>query len=108
MLDRWGVALDDRKYVIAIFLDFSKAFDTIDHELLLLKLTRYGFSSLSINLIRSYLSNRFSITTFDGAKSKQEALKVGVPQGSVLGPLLFISFINDICHLLLQAFLDLC
>ena len=108
MLDRWVVALDDRKYVIAIFFDLSKAFDTIDHELLLLKLTRYGFSSLSINLIRSYLSNRLSITTFDGAKSKPEALKVGVPQGSVLGPLLFISFINDICHLLLQAFLDLC
>ena len=52
MLDRWVVALDDRKYVIAIFLDFSKAFDTIDHELLLLKLTRYSFSSLSIQLIR--------------------------------------------------------
>jgi hypothetical protein len=52
MLDRWGVALDDRKYFIAMFLDLSKAFDTIDHELLLLKLTRYGFSSLSIQLIR--------------------------------------------------------
>ena len=94
MLDRWDVALDDRKYVIAIFLDLSKAFDTMDHELLLLKLTRYGFFSLSIHLIRSYLSNRFSISTFDGAKSKPEALKVGVPQGSVLGPLLFISFIS--------------
>jgi hypothetical protein len=88
MLDRRGVALDDRKYIIAIFLDFSKAFDTIDHELLLLKLTRYGFSSLSFNLIRSFLSNRFSITYFDEAKSKPEALKVGVPQGSVTGPLL--------------------
>jgi hypothetical protein len=99
MLDRWVVALDDRKYVIAIFLDFSKAFDTIDHELLSLKLTRSGFSSLSINLIRSHLSNRFSITTFDGIKSKPEALKVGVPQGSVLESLLLISFISDICHL---------
>jgi hypothetical protein len=79
MLDRWGVALDDRKYVLAIFLDLFKAFDTIDRELLLLKLTRYGFSSLSIQLIRSYLSNRFSITTFDGAQSKTTALKVGVP-----------------------------
>jgi hypothetical protein len=78
MLGRWGVALDDRQYVIAIILDLSKAFDKIDHELLILKLTRYGFSSLSTQLIRSHLFNRFSIKTFDGAKSNPEALEVGV------------------------------
>ena len=98
ILDRWKIALDDRKYLIAIFLDLSKAFDTIDHELLLSKLSFSGFSNLAILLIRSYLLNRFSITTFDGARSKQEALKVSVPQGSVLGPLRFIIFINDMCH----------
>jgi hypothetical protein len=71
-------------------------FDTIDHELLLLKLTRYGFSSLSIHLIRSYLSNRFSITTFDGAQFKPKALKVGGPQVSVLGPFCFKLFLNQL------------
>ena len=80
-LDRWKIALDDRKYIIAIFLDLSKAFDTIDHELFLLKLSYYGFSQGAILLIKSYLSNRFCITTFDGARSRPEALKVGVPQG---------------------------
>ena len=105
--DRWKIALDDRKYIIAIFLDLSKAFDTIDHELFLLKLGYYGFSQVAILLIKSYLSNRFCITTFDGARSRPEALKVGVPQGSVLGPLFFIIFINDLCHLGLKSFLDL-
>ena len=77
-------------------MDLSKAFDTIDHALLLLKLNYYGFSQLAIFLIRSYLSNRFCIAIFDGVKSKDEALNVGVPQGSVLGPVFFIIFINDI------------
>ena len=89
-----------------IFLDLSKAIGTIYHELLMLKLSYYGFSQLAFFLIRSYLSNSFCITTFDGVKSKAEALNVGVP-GSVLGPLFFIIFINDICHLSLQSFLYL-
>jgi hypothetical protein len=83
ILDRWKIALDDRKYII--FLDHSKAFDTIDHVLLLSKLSFYGFSPSAILLIKSYLLNRFSITTFDDARSKPEPLKVGVPQGSAIG-----------------------
>ena len=86
MLDHWKWHLDAKKHIIAIFLDLSKAFDTVDHELLLVKLRYYGFGRNSLDLLRSYLSDRYSIVNFDGKLSKKEKLKSGVPQGSVLGP----------------------
>ena len=79
-----------------IFLDFAKAFDTVNHEILLSKLDHYGVSGISNSLFRSYLTNRTQQTEINGCLSDIGVIKHGVPQGSVLGPLLFLLYINDI------------
>ena len=82
--------LDQGKLPLAIFLDLSKAFDTLDHDILLYKLNYYGITSKEFNFFKTYLENRKQYVDYDGTVSRIENITTGVPQGSILGPLLFI------------------
>ena len=79
-------------------MDLKKAFDTVDHEMLLLKLENLGIRGLALEWLRSYLTQRLQYVFYNGAKSKEKTLMCGVPQGGILSPLLFLLFINDIVN----------
>ena len=96
MLENIRNALDNGECAIGIFPDFKKAFDTVNHDILLNKLYNYGIRGIALEWFKSYLSNRYHIVKYNNHESDRLKILCGVPQGSILGLLLFLVYINDL------------
>ena len=88
--------LNDKKFVVGIFLDLKKAFDTVSHDILLKKLQKLGIKDTPLKWFTDYLTDRYQYTDISGSKSTKKLIDISVMQGSILGPILFLCFINDL------------
>ena len=98
LVNKITTAIDRKEVTAGVFLDLSKAFDTLNHEILLAKLQHYGINGLTLKWIKSYLMGRKQFVQIKESRSSEQTIVCGIPQGSILGPLLFILYINDISN----------
>ena len=97
LVDQIIESFENNKYTLGVFIDLSKAFDTVDHSILLKKLELYGITDRNHGWLKSYLSNRRQFVQInEKEKTSLETISCGVPQGSILGPLLFLLYVNDL------------
>lgn len=91
-------SIDNQDFTLGVFIDLKKAFDTIDHTILLAKLERIGIRGTALSWLSNYLKNRQQFVKYNGCNSNLLSISTGVPQGSILGPILFLIYINDLCN----------
>ena len=102
-IDDWYSTLDNSELFGVVLIDIKKAFDNVDHSILCNKLRNYGVLENELLWFKSYISNRKQLCRVNGADSKLNPINIGVPQGSCLGPLLFLVYINDLSRVVNQT-----